>query len=145
MSKHTRKTSLRAYQCKTKPLPGHRFTDIIPQARRLFRSLQKQTKRRPYIRSAYFNKDKIFFDFFWQHMQQKAVIDRARRLRYFPCALELLRSTRHDPITFMDPTQPNKFVHRFLGEASGNQKFWALIKEDRKSNKKQLLSLFPYN
>ncbi|MFH1354212.1 MAG: hypothetical protein ABIH36_02895 [bacterium] len=44
----------------------------------------------------------------------------------------------------MDPTQPNQFVHRFLGAAPEGKQFWVLVKEDRRSNKKQLLSMFPY-
>lgn len=133
-----------AYRCKTAPLRGHRFVDVMPKARQEFRTLQKRTKRRPYVRSTYFKKDKIFFDYFWQHMQQKLPSDRARRLRYFSCALELLRKSHNDPITFMDPTQPGMFIHRFLGVAPDGQRFWVIVKESRRTNKKQLLSLFPY-
>lgn len=144
MGKKQKSLELKPYRVKTKPLSGHNYPDIIPQARRIFRALQKQTHRRPYVRSAYFDKQKIFFDYFWQHMEEKVIADRVRRLRYFPCALELLRNTRHDPITFIDPTQPNMLVHRFLGIAGNGSRFWVLVKENRKTNRKQLLSLFPH-
>lgn len=134
---------IKAYRCKTASLTGHRFVDIMPQARRVFRTLQKQTKRRPYVRSPYFYKDKIFFDFFWQHMQQKSVIDRARRLKYLPCTLELMRNSRHDPVSFIDVNQPGIIKHEFLGTAPNGVRFAVIVQEDRKTDKKQLLSLYP--
>ncbi len=136
------KPEIKAYRCKTAPLSGHRFVDIMPQARRVFRTLQKQTKRRPYVRSEYFHKDKIFFDFFWQHMQQKLPSDRARRLIYFPCALEVLRNSRHDPETYIDIRSPGIIKHRFVGITPGGQRFGVVIHEDRKTNKKQLLTIY---
>jgi hypothetical protein len=115
----------------------------MPQARKAFRALQKQTKRRPHIRSAYFKKDKLFFDFFWQHMQSKSVPDRARRLKYVPCALEILRQSRHDPITYVDKYQPGIIKHEFIGKATDGIIFSVIIQQDRKTGKKQLLSIYP--
>src|SRR5438552_1782982 len=90
-------TLAKAYRCQVAPFTDNRYADIMPQARSLFRALQKRTKRRPYIRSAYFKKDKIFFDYLWTHLNQKSLPDRARRLRFLPCALELLQKSRHAP------------------------------------------------
>lgn len=143
MRKKRKKATIRAYQCKTKSLSGHRFVDIIPQARKLLRALQKQTKRRSYVRSTYFHKDKIFFDFFWQHMQGKSVVDRARRLKYLSCALELLQKSRIDPITFMDENHPGVIKHEFRGNAPDGTIFSVIVQEDRKTNRKQLLTLYP--
>lgn len=143
MSKKRKKVKVRAYQCKAKPFSGHRFVDIIPQARKLLRTLQKQTKRRVYIRAVYFHKDKIFFDFFWQHMQTKSAVDRARRLKYLPCALELLRNSRCDPISFMDEYQSGIIKHEFKGNSPDGMNFSVIVQEDRKTNKKQLLTLYP--
>ena len=137
------KQVIKIYHCKTAPLSGHRFADIIPQSRRIFRTLQKQTKRRPYVRSSYFHKDKIFFDFFWEHMKNKSIIDRTRRLKYLPCALELLRNSRHDPITFIDVGQPNIIKHEFAGMTKNGPRFTVIVQENRKTDKKQLLSLYP--
>lgn len=137
-------TTPKAYRCRANPIGRSRFVGIIPQARAMFRTLQKQTKRRPYVRSTYFSKDKVFFDFFWQHMEQKLPSDRARRLKYFPCALELMRKARNDPVTYIDPTQPNGILHRFLGKTSDGRLFWVLVREDRRTDKKQLLTIFPH-
>lgn len=133
----------RLFSCKTQPLKGHRFVEIMPQARQAFRALQRKTKRRPHVRSAYFNKDKIFFDFFWHHMQRKSVVDRARRLKYFPCALEVLRQSRQDPGTFVDKYQPNVIKHEFQGKAPDGMTFSIIVQQDRKKGEKQLLSIYP--
>ncbi|NOS67637.1 MAG: hypothetical protein HOO67_04715 [Candidatus Peribacteraceae bacterium] len=115
----------------------------MPKVRREFRLLQKQTKRRPYVRSAFFGKEKIFFDYFWIHLNQKDAHDRARRLKYFPCAIELLRLCRQAPQTFIKTAELHIIRHQFIGLASDGSKFAVVIKEERPSGKKNLLSLFP--
>lgn len=132
-----------AYQCKSNTLPGHRYSDVVPAARRIFRTLKKQTKRHPYVRSPYFKREKIFFDFFWNHLAQSRAGDQVRRARYFPCALELLRHSRHVPITVVNTTTPKLFLHRFAGQTPDGRIFFVQISENRKTNKKQLMSLFP--
>lgn len=117
----------------------------MPQARQVFKALQKQTKRRPHVRSAYFNKDKIFFDYFWAHLQQKPPSERVRRLKYFPCALELLRHTRHDPLTFEEPERPSLILHRFAGKSPDGTLFYVQIKQEKRSGKRQCISVFPAN
>lgn len=131
------------YICKSKPLQGNRYIDIMPQVRRLFRTLQKKTKRRLYVRSAYFRKDKIFFDYFWNHMNQKLPSDRARRLKFLPCALELTRNTRHDPLTFEELDKRGELLHRFAGKTSDGRLFYVQIKQEKRTGKKQFMSLFP--
>ncbi len=133
----------RVFHCHSSPLSGHKYVDIMPQTRRIFRSLQKQTKRRPYIRSSYFKKDKIFFDYFWIHLNQKHAHERARRLKYFPCALELLRVSRLPPTTFVNIDIPGAIHHRFIGSAPDKSQFAVIIKQDCSSGRKFLLSLFP--
>lgn len=137
------KKSQSPYRCKTKPFGGTQYVQIAPQARVAFKVHQKRTKRRPYIRSVYFNKEKIFFDFFWQHMSQKSLPDRARRLKYFSCALELLRECHHDPETFIDSAQSHIIRHRFVGIAPDGVEFFVQVKEDKRTNRKQLISIFP--
>ncbi len=132
-----------AYHCQSLPLGGHRYADIMPQARALFRALQKKTKRRPYIRSAYFKKDKVFFEYLWTHLNQKSLPDRARRLRYLPCALEVLQKSRQDPITFVDSQDPDTIRHQFSGVAGDGSRFAVIVKQERASGRKHLLSLFP--
>lgn len=133
----------KVYQCKTQPLIGNRFVGILPQARSVFRVLQKQTKRRPYIRSLYFQKEKVFFDFFWHHLEQKSIVDRVRRLKYLPCALELLRKSRLNPQIFIDSNQKQIIKYRFIGMASESTYFAVIIQENLKKRNKQLISIYP--
>ncbi len=133
----------RLFHCQSSPLTGHKYADIMPQARRMFRIIQKHTKRRPYVRSAYFKKDKIFFDYFWIHLNQKHAHDRARRLRFFPCAIELLRNSRQAPKTFFEAYDKDSIRHQFIGVTNDGTTFSVVVKQDRSSGKKQLLSVFP--
>ena len=54
----------------------------------VYSEIEKRTKRKPYVRSAYFSKQKIFFDYFWLHLRQKPFAERARRLKFFAEFLE---------------------------------------------------------
>lgn len=137
------KQKINIYQCKEEQLTGHRYVDVLPRARSLFRGLQRRTKRRPYIRSAYFQKEKIFIGAFWTHILQKLPSDQARRLKLLPCALEVIRKSRNDPVTFIDPTQTNSLLHRFYGKSPDGRLFCVQVKQDKRSGKKRLLSAFP--
>ena len=53
------------YQTKTKKLPGTNYSEVKKEALILFNQIKKKTKRRSYIRSAYFNKQKIFYVLFF--------------------------------------------------------------------------------
>src|SRR3989344_1771471 len=77
------------FQTKTKKLPGTNYVEVRKNALTLFNQLKKKTKRKPYLRSKYFKKQKIFFDFFWEHLLQKNHKERVRRLKFFSAAIEL--------------------------------------------------------
>ena len=132
------------YRTKAAPLPGTSYADLAPLARALLRSIARRTKRRPYIRSVYFRKDKIFFTHFWAHLAQRSPGQRARRLKYLPCALELVRKSRHEPNSKENPNRQREILHRFAGLTPDGEKFMVQIKEDKKTNRKELMSVFPY-
>src|SRR3989339_348767 len=131
------------YLAKSKDLTGTNYADVFKQAKQLFKSIEARTKRRPYLRSAYFHKQKIFFDFFWQHLAQKRYPDRVRRLRYFPCAVELILKSRIHPESMDNPTNKGEILHRFTGMTKSKQLFYTQIKEDKRKGNKQLMSVFP--
>jgi len=56
------------YPTKIKKLPGTSYSEVRKSANDLFKQIKSKTKRRPYVKSAYFHKQKIFFDFFWVHL-----------------------------------------------------------------------------
>lgn len=53
------------YQSKVHPLPGTEYKEIHPAARRLYNKIRAKTKRKPYVRSKYFDGEKVFLETFW--------------------------------------------------------------------------------
>lgn len=134
---------MKAYQAKAKPLPGTNYKEIYQKAFGFYNALRKKTKRRPYVRSAYFGKDKIFLQFFWNHLHEKNFRDRTRRLKYFPCGIELIVNGRHDPRTIQTLEKPSELLHKFTGITKDGQIFFVQIKQEKKTGEKWLVSMFP--
>lgn len=135
----------KSYLTKADPLTGSSWNEVAPKARALFKALTKHTKRRPYIRSAYFKKDKIFLTFFWQHLSQKTYPNQLRRMKYLPCAIELVRNSRFHPTSMQNPNKPAETLHRFSGITKSNKRFMVQIKEFKQTGRKELMSIFPYD
>ncbi|MBI4022176.1 MAG: hypothetical protein HY372_02370 [Candidatus Andersenbacteria bacterium] len=132
------------YRVKTPPLAGTRYADITPPARRLLKNIQRRTKRRPYIRSAFFKKEKVFIVYFWDHLLQLPRYQRTRRLKYLPCAIELIQKSRQAPKRYLKRDQPQEVFYRFSGRAPNGVAFAVQVKERRKTGRKELMSVFPY-
>lgn len=133
---------VKIYRCRSALVLGHGAADVFRSSREIFKSIAKKTKRRPYVRSGYFQGEKVFLDYFWQHLNQKNPRDRKRRLRYFECGIELIRYSKCAPICLDNPKEHEK-LYRFIGHVQ-NQYFIVQIKEDMKRNQRFLLSIFPY-
>lgn len=132
------------YKTKARKLPGTHWWQVSKKASGLYKEITSKTKRRPYVRSAYFDKQKVFLGLFWQHLHEKENIrDKVRRLKYFPCAIELIQKTRVEPISKENPNRPGEIVHRFAGSTPDNELFFVQIKEDRRTNQKWFMSVFP--
>ncbi|MBW3569057.1 hypothetical protein KY385_02915 [Candidatus Parcubacteria bacterium] len=134
---------MKAYQAKNQKLPGTSYREIEPRARHLYNIERKRTKRNAYIRSAFFKNDKIFLTRFWNHLSQKRQRDRKRRLKYFPCGLELVRHSRIEPVSKENPNKRSEILHRFVGITPDKEIFFVQIIEDKKSGNKYLISIFP--
>ena len=135
---------MKAYRTKANKLPGTDFHEVRKKADRFYDQIKRRTKRRAYVRSAYFKKDKIFLSLFWQHLFDKEKWpDRMRRLKYFPAAIELIRHSHFDPKSKDNPNNSSEILHRFCGITSDNDIFYAQIKENKKTNQKFLISVFP--
>jgi len=133
----------KVYKTKTKKLSGRDYPDLYQKAFTIYRQIKRQTKRRPYLRSAYFKKDKIFLDVFWRHLHQKNWRDRKRRIRYFSCAIELMRHSHVDPESKESLKSSSEILHRFTGITPDGSMFYVQIKENKRNNQKCLLSIFP--
>jgi len=83
------------YQTKSKKISGTSYGEVFHNALKVFDKIKKKTKRRPYVRSAYFKKEKIFFDYFREHLFQKSAKDRMNRLKFFGAAVELVKHSRN--------------------------------------------------
>ena len=134
---------MKVYQTKVKKLPGTEFKELHPKALAIFKGIKGKSRRRPYLRSAYFKKDKIFLDYFWQHLWQKNWRDRTRRLKYYPCALDLIKNSSVEPISKENPNNRSEILHRFAGTTSDKELFFVQIIEDKKTNQKRFISVFP--
>ena len=131
------------YQTNKQKLSGTNYMEARKQALAVFNKIKKATKRRPYIRSAYFKKQKVFFDYFWTHLRQKRPKERFARLQYFEAAIELVKCSKNHPSSKQNPNQEKEILHRFAGLTKDKQRFYVQIKENKKNDKKYFMSCFP--
>jgi len=135
---------MKAYKVKAGKLKGTNFHEVRKKASGLYDQIKNKSKRRIYIRSAYFKKDKIFLALFWQHLfDKKKWQDRMRRLKYFEAGIELIRNSKFEPKSKDNPNAPGEILHRFTGVTKENEVFYVQIKEDKRSGQKSLISIFP--
>lgn len=134
---------MHAYHTKAGKLTGTDFAEVRKKAFFIFKQIKRKSKRHPYVRSAYFDKDKIFLNLFWAHLFDKPLGERLRRLKYFAVAIELIEHSRVLPTTKPDSNNSRTLLHRFTGLTKENEIFYVQIKEDLSSGKKYLISIFP--
>jgi hypothetical protein len=130
------------YQTKSKKIPGTSYGEVMRNTFRIYGEIKKKTKRRPYVRSVYFKKEKVFLDYFREHLFQKSPEERMGRLKFFKAAIELVEKSRNEPISKINPNKKNEIVHRFAGLTAEKELFYVHIKEDKKK-KKYFMSCFP--
>jgi hypothetical protein len=123
------------YQTKTKKISGSNYGEVMRKAFVIFDLIKKKTKRRPYVRSAYFKKEKIFFDHFREHLFQKNSHDRERRMKFFAAAVELIEKSKNDPVLKTNPNKKGEIFYRFAGLTKEGHLFFVQIKENRNKQK----------
>lgn len=137
---------MRIYEAKSKKLGGTDFYEVRKKAFGLYKEIIKKSKRRPYVRSAYFEKDKVFLALFWQHLWDKQKWqERMRRLKFFAAGIELIQNSKFEPKSKENPNNANELLHRFAGSTKEKELFFVQIKEDKKTDQKYLISIFPGN
>jgi len=135
---------LSVYKTKARKLTGSNYKEIYKSFFYCFNLIKKKSKRRPYIRSVYFNREKIFVELFLPHLNKKLNHrDKVRRMKYFPYAVDLIQNSRADPISKENPDRKSEILHRFTGETQAGEIFFVQIKEDKRTGKKWLISVFP--
>jgi hypothetical protein len=85
---------MQAYQAKSKKISGTSYSEVFHGAFAIYDEIKKKTKRRPYVRSAYFKREKIFLDYFREHLFQKRPNERMKRLKFFKAAIELVKYSK---------------------------------------------------
>lgn len=135
--------SHRIYKTKAKRLSGTRHADVLKKAKVIYKRIRRNTKRKSYIRSVYFYKEKIFVDLFWRHLYEKNLRDKTRRLRFFKSAIELILHSHLDPDSKKNPNKSSEILHRFEGITADKYRFAVQIKEDKKTSQKYFYSVFP--
>lgn len=132
------------YQVRSEKLSGTNYKEIYKKAIGAYREIVRKTKRHAYIRSAYFEKEKIFLGLFWQHLEDRLNHnDKVRRLKYFSCGLELIRASKREPKSMKNPHKSSEMLYRFTGITKNKEVFHVQIKEDSRSGEKFLTSIFP--
>ena len=116
---------------------------VVKKAQSVYSILIRKTKRRAYIRSAYFNKQKIFFSFFWKHLYQKPQRQRRIRIVFLSCAIELIQRCRNKPESIINTSKKVEIFHRFTGITKSKEIFYVQIKENIKTDRKEFMSVFP--
>ena len=135
---------MQVYKTKIKKFSGTDFREVHKKAFGLYAQIKKKSKRRTYVRSVYFGKEKIFLDLFWHHLfEKKNWRDRVRRMKYFGCAIELIEKTRFKPLSKNNPNKKLEVLHRFYGVSADDELFCIQIKEDKRRKQKFLISVFP--
>lgn len=132
------------YKSKYEEFVGSSLEEVIKLARHEYHLNQKRTpKRVPYIRSAYFAKNKIFLNTFWDHLNQKSPKERVLRLKLYKCAMDLLRNSTCAPDTIHTFVDMDMALHRFYGQTASGQHFCVQVKENKRTNRKDFMSVFP--
>lgn len=116
--------------------------EAVAAARREYHAIQKRTPRRaPYVRSQYFRKDKIFINTFWDHLKQKAPAERSARIRFYHCALDLLRNTSIAPVITKSQESDIELC-RFYGQTTDGIYFCVQVKSNIRNHRKDFMSVF---
>lgn len=141
-----RDNSLKIYQSKYGKIAGTSHASVIKAARYEYHKIQKGTPRRQAnMRSKYFKQDKIFINQFWEHLKQKHPGDQLRRAKLFLCAIDLIRNTTTSLDTIYSYKNMNISLHRFYGLTKNGQHFTVQIRENKRTNRKDFMSVFPSN
>ncbi len=134
---------VKIYKTKVKRLAGTDYYEVYSKAKFLYKTISSRTKRRPYVRSAYFNKEKVFLDYFWHHIGTKSQRDRLRRLKQYACAIDLIKNSKMEPNSKLNSDKPSEILHRFSGMNGSGDNFLVQITEDIKNEEKSFMSVFP--
>ncbi|MDR1033089.1 MAG: hypothetical protein LBL84_03725 [Candidatus Nomurabacteria bacterium] len=92
------KSETKYYQSRLARITGTNYTEVRGKAWAIYRDIETQTgNRNTYVRSAYFQKQKVFLKTFWNHLYDKRLGQRMQRMPYYAAAIDLLKNSRVEP------------------------------------------------
>lgn len=133
---------MKQYKSRAVLIPGTSYDEVAIIARKQYKKIVSLTKRQPYIRSTYFNKDKIFIALFWEHLAQKHRKERYNRLKLYDAAIDLLRNSHCEPDTIFKNEDLSTLLHRFYGITKDGVEFCVQVKQNKRSGRKDFMSVF---
>ncbi len=133
---------MKQFKSKVILLPGSSYDEVLDLARKEHKKVENLTKRQPYVRSTYFKKDKVFVSLFWTHIMQKHRKVRMKRLKLYTAAIDLLRNTHCEPETIFKKDDMSVLLHRFYGITKDGVSFCVQVKQDKRSGRKDFMSVF---
>ncbi|OGL34493.1 hypothetical protein A3F65_02105 [Candidatus Saccharibacteria bacterium RIFCSPHIGHO2_12_FULL_47_16b] len=74
---------------------------------------------------------------------QKHRGEQFRRAKFYSCAIDLLRNTTVPPETIFSKGDPNEILHRFSGLGREGEIFYVQVKQNKKTDRKDFMSVFP--
>jgi len=131
------------FKSNEKKISGTSFKEVNKSAESIYKQIKSKTKRTPYIRSKYFKKEKVFLTLFWGHLFDKQEKDRVRRLKYFGCAMDLIKNSNYNPVSRENFQKKDEILHRFYGKTKTDENFIVQIKENKRTKRKDLISIYP--
>ena len=126
-------------------IAGSSYDEVVNVVRKEHKKIEKLTKRQPYVRSKYFNNDKIFVSIFWTHVMQKNRKVRTIRLKLYNAAIDLMRNSHCEPETIFQNDNLSVLLHRFYGVTKDGMEFCVQVKQNKKSGRKDFMSVFDRN
>lgn len=133
---------MQVYKSKYGLLTGTTYEEVVHNARKEFNAVRRLTKRQPYVKSKYFRGDKVFITVFWDHIVQKNLKERTKRLKFYKAGLDLIRNTTQAPEIMIDKAHPGMVFNRFYGVTKTGEHFCVQIKQDARTNRRDFMSVF---
>lgn len=134
---------MQIFQTNESLITGSTYGDVKNRAFLIYFDIKSKSKRKPYVRSAYFNREKVFLNIYWDHIFQKSPKERYERLKYFKASIYLINNSRNDPEIKQNKINKEEIQYRFYGKTIEKDVFCVQIKENVKNNKKYFISNFP--
>jgi hypothetical protein len=133
---------IRPYHTSFAPFAGSSYREVLKKACQEYDRLRGGPGWGVRIRSAYFDNEEVDFDYFWDRLSKKSFGERVARVRLLPCAIEVIRNSRADPLSLKNPNATGEVIHRFAGMTKSKDLFFVHLKEDTSTGRKFFMSAF---